>query len=681
MIRSAAAPAVVKTRRPFRHDINALRTIAVGLVVLYHFKTPFVWGGFVGVDIFFVISGYLMTQIITGRLAEGQFNLWGFYADRFRRIVPALLVVCAVVLAIGAPLLDPIALKSVARSVASSITFLSNVDYTTQGGYFGAAPQSNWLLHTWSLSVEWQFYLLYPLLFMGLARLGAGSEQRWAVLASIGMASFLLCIAVPLLRYDAVLRASFFMLPTRAWELVAGGLVAMGPRFALGHAERVGLVATGLALILLSVLLFNDGTIWPNAVAAVPVLGAAFILSGNLADAPWTKIPGVQPIGRWSYSIYLWHWPVIAGLAYFGALESPIAAALGVLMSVGLGAASYYLVERRLTALVFEHGAARWRQAAAVVAVLCAAGVFFAADGLRSLKFPSSDPAVFAAAKQVEAASRDWTFPKDCAHYSTTSTGLRLCRQGGGGKVATLVVGDSYGEEIAPRYRSLARGAADPAVLFVTRPGCAPLPKVQLRGSIKDCAASTREALDMATSGRYPKVLIIGSWLGAFNEERGAPYRGRICFETHAYCRTSWDQGAYLRDATAAFARLRAEIVRMRDARIDVVVLKTFPADPSADPRRLTAALYRQRELPDFGVDTTSIRASAAYPNELVNTLGGPGGATLVDPIDFLCGRQCPMVEGGAPLFYDVSHIRARTVESPAFAFLDRYILPGAQPR
>lgn len=658
----------------FRHDINALRAIAVVSVVLFHFHVPWAWGGFVGVDVFFVISGYLMTQIILKRQAAGTFSIWSFYADRGRRILPALWAVSAAVLLLGCVLMDPLTLQGLARSVASSLTFLSNFDYAAQGGYFGGAAEENWMLHTWSLSVEWQFYLLYPLLFLILARFAANHVRTWLVV--LCALSLILCAVVPLFPFDAPLRFSFFLLPTRAWELLIGGLVVVFPLTRLGKGARTAVLVVGLAAILISILTFSRITIWPSLATVLPVIGTAMVIAAARSDAAWTKFPGVPALGRWSYSIYLWHWPVVA-LLDFLELQGPLVSAAGIAISLVLGAASYFAIERGLAVRLFRMPRGGLIGIAAVTGLVVIAAAVFATHGLRPLKFPGDKPEAVEMARRITLASKDWTFPKSCADYRVTGTQLRLCRQGGGGPVSTLVIGDSYGEEIAPRYASLPKGASDPAVLFVTRPGCAPLPDVQLGGSTKNCARSLDEALAMADAGRFSKIMVIGSWLGAFAEAAGEPARGRVCFPSALGCRASGDPAVYDRDAAASFALLSDHIRRWRAAGTEVTVVKTFPQSRDAAPKRLLATLYREGTLANVRLDTKDMRETAAYSNRLVDGLGRTSGATLIDPIDHLCIDECPLVENGTPLFYDVSHIRSSAVAGPEFAFLDSSILPG----
>lgn len=207
----------------FRRDINGLRAWAVVSVVLYHFGVLGFTGGFVGVDIFFVISGFLMTQIIVRGLQTDNFSILAFYLARAKRIVPALLVLCAVLLVMGWFVLPAPDYKPLGMHVLTSLLFVSNIQYWREAGYFDAASHDKWLLHTWSLSVEWQFYLLFPILLALLWRLYPGPRNTARLLLLLLIASLVLSVWLTLKKPEA----AFFLLPTRAWEMLTGGLVAL----------------------------------------------------------------------------------------------------------------------------------------------------------------------------------------------------------------------------------------------------------------------------------------------------------------------------------------------------------------------------------------------------------------------------------------------------------------------
>lgn len=203
----------------FRKDINGLRAVAVIAVVLFHFNNEWLPGGFAGVDVFFVISGYLMTKIIFEGVENGTFSILAFYSSRAKRIIPALAVCCLVLVLFGWFFLSVIDYEVLSKHVLSSITFLSNIVYATEQGYFDSSSHEKWLLHTWSLSVEWQFYLLFPIFVYFLLKIMSYGKARIAVLITTAFSFLISAIAT-----DIWPSYSYFLLPTRAWEMLVGGI-------------------------------------------------------------------------------------------------------------------------------------------------------------------------------------------------------------------------------------------------------------------------------------------------------------------------------------------------------------------------------------------------------------------------------------------------------------------------
>ena len=203
----------------FRLDINGLRAIAVLAVVLFHFNKSWLPGGYAGVDVFFVISGYLMTGIIVSRIQQNNLSLIGFYAARSRRILPALSILCLVLLLLAWFFLSPPDYKTLSLHVASSATFISNVIFWRETGYFDAAAHEKWLLHTWSLSVEWQFYMLYPIILLLFSKM-CSLKQIARVVTAGTLLGFVFCVFASYYWPNP----SFYLLPTRAWEMLLGGL-------------------------------------------------------------------------------------------------------------------------------------------------------------------------------------------------------------------------------------------------------------------------------------------------------------------------------------------------------------------------------------------------------------------------------------------------------------------------
>lgn len=295
----------------FRYDINGLRAIAVIAVVLFHFNPTWVPGGFTGVDVFFVISGFLMTGIIFRGLESGNFNLFKFYVARANRIIPALAVLCLVLLVFGWFYLMPLDYRALGKHVASSIGFLSNVIYWRESGYFDAASHEKWLLHTWSLSVEWQFYILYPVVLVAIKKfLSLENLKRLIVVGTVLAFAF---SVVATMKWP---NSAYYLLPTRAWELMLGGVAFLYP-WSLSESRKKVAELTGLALILCSYAFVSSDVPWPGHFALLPVLGSYLMIVSNQQSSFITNNAFFQYIGKWSYSIYLWHWPVVVYGYYF----------------------------------------------------------------------------------------------------------------------------------------------------------------------------------------------------------------------------------------------------------------------------------------------------------------------------------------------------------------------------
>lgn len=328
-------------RADFRSDINGLRAWAVVAVILYHFGIPGFGGGFVGVDVFFVISGFLMTGIVVKGLERGTFSVMGFYMARGRRIVPALVALCAVLLVLGWFVLLPPDYKMLSTHSVYAMSFLSNVEFWQEAGYFDVASHEKWLLHTWSLSVEWQFYLILPLVLWAVWRLKPGRlMQTWAV--GLGLVASL---AASVYVTSTQPSAAFYLLHTRAWEMLAGGLVfLLGSKLKLSVLQQRRLASAGLVLITLSVALFDKDTSWPSWRAMLPVAAAMMVLLANhksFLTASWLP----QWLGDRSYSLYLWHWPMVVALTYLSLNDNPWAISAAILLTVLAGHLSYAWVE------------------------------------------------------------------------------------------------------------------------------------------------------------------------------------------------------------------------------------------------------------------------------------------------------------------------------------------------
>ncbi|PRD51902.1 acyltransferase family protein [Sphingobacterium gobiense] len=331
----------------FRYDIAFLRAIAIVSVVLFHLGLPYFNDGYMGVDIFFVLSGYLMTKMILGRMDQGTFRLVDFYQRRLARILPALLVLIIffyvlLYLVLGAKLYD------FSRFALSSSLFVSNIYYYLSSGYFQPASQLNFLLHTWSLSIELQFYVLYPLVLMGLRRLTRNRSQYDSYLLYVLGALSVCCMLYYAPRNQSF---TFYMFHTRAWELLVGGIVFLHEksfRQLLTPRIRNTIAISCIVILLLSVsgLLGMRSSGWPSVFTLIPVVATGLLILVQ-SDFKLYRLSAVRFIAAISYSWYLWHWPLIVLGTYFSLSRQWYYLLAVFVLSFVLGSLSYRFVEIR----------------------------------------------------------------------------------------------------------------------------------------------------------------------------------------------------------------------------------------------------------------------------------------------------------------------------------------------
>ncbi|HPE61742.1 MAG: acyltransferase [Thiothrix sp.] len=329
----------------YRKEIDGLRALAVVPVVLFHAGIPGFDGGFVGVDVFFVISGYLITTLLLEALQQGNFSLVTFYERRARRILPVLLLVVLACLLPAWWLLLPHELVDFGRSMVAVALFVSNVLFWQDSGYFAPDAELMPLLHTWSLAVEEQFYLLFPLLLLAGWRLGR--ERLAGLLGILG----LLSLGLAELGWRFAPDANFYLLPGRAWELLAGAGCAFYPGFrpVAGRVSTAWLAGVGLVLLLGAVGLFDRGLPFPGLYALVPVAGTVLLILYARSDQGVGRVlasPILAGIGLISYSAYLWHQPLLVFTRMLWLDAGPGLLLVAVLLAFGLAWLSWRLVER-----------------------------------------------------------------------------------------------------------------------------------------------------------------------------------------------------------------------------------------------------------------------------------------------------------------------------------------------
>ena len=423
---------------PYRPDIDGLRAVAVLAVVAYHAWPRALGGGFVGVDVFFVISGFLITRI----LLAPDFSFASFYARRVRRIFPALLIVLAATAAIGATFLPLDNLRNLLVHTIGGGLFVANIVSYHDVGYFNGVAELKPLVHLWSLGVEEQFYLLWPVLVW----LAVRKKVLAPAIAIVAVAS----LALFLWWSERDPRAAFYLSPARFWELLAGAMLV---RTAVPERWRGAAAATGLALIAASTMLLSAETELPGMLMLVPVVGACLVVASPGAHRAGRLLASraAVAIGLVSYPLYLWHWPLLSLLRNFDRAPSTAAICATVALAFVLAALTWRTVERPLVALGL-------RPLAATLAAAMLAGVGLAA----------------AAREAMPAESNEIANAACTTRYPFRPDGLWFCRLSKDTAPTVLLLGDSHANhlydgvaEVFPNDAVLAIGACMPTVGLV----------------------------------------------------------------------------------------------------------------------------------------------------------------------------------------------------------------------
>ncbi|MDB5505947.1 MAG: hypothetical protein JWR75_585 [Devosia sp.] len=489
-----------------RKDIDGLRAVSVLAVILYHFGFGLP-GGFVGVDVFFVISGYLITSIIYREMANGRFSIAGFYDRRIRRILPATLFVILCTLVAGYFILLPADYAGLGSSAVAASVGASNIFFwLNTGGYFDEATDLLPLLHTWSLGVEEQFYLLWPLCLLLIFRI-FGSNRLWPLL-------FLTAVLVASLAASIIITPTdqpqaFYLLHSRAWELALGGLLvflpALRPRLISELAPLVG-----LGLIAAALTLFTSETPFPSYSALLPCVGAALILWPADRQSLGSRLLSLPPlpfIGAISFSAYLWHWPLLVMYRHYGSTELPAQGerlALAV-ATLGVAAASWKWIERP-----FRSWRPKFRVSiiGGIAAALVVAGGGFIISYSGGAPFRLSAQALYYQSftgKIEPSPGKDACFLRQSfTDFDPTACLLPTMAD----KINVLLIGDSHSAMYAKALRELGDGIS---VSQATASGCTPV--IPLTGADR-CTGLLKGIFDRSIGVEHYDVVIVAARWG-----------------------------------------------------------------------------------------------------------------------------------------------------------------------
>ena len=637
----------------YRPDIDGLRAIAVVAVLGFHAFPSSFPGGFTGVDIFFVISGFLISGIILEELQSGTFTFGRFYARRIRRIFPALALVLTATLLLGWWALSPYDYEELGAQVAAGAGFVSNLLLFHESGYFDTDSALKPLLHLWSLGVEEQYYLVWPLLLFVLRN----HIQRifWLILG-VAACSF----ALNIILVGRLPSAAFYLPATRFWELMLGSIAAyvgVHPTRAINISlpwRNVTAVA-GVILLALAFVLVRDGRGFPGWWALLPTLGSLLLIQSGPQAWVNKKLLANRMlvyIGLISYPLYLWHWPLLTYARILNGEIPPSSVRVGVLvLGVILAWATYEFVEKPVRRLGRGPTGVRTAGfAAASVGALAVYGLLVVGNFVQARS--SSIPYL----AEISAAYSDW-------HIRAQGT------IPGDARGTVLFFGDSHMQQFWPRLEALTQDehAAHHTVIFRTRGGCAPVPGIERVGY--GCNQFVEETFALARKPEIQTVIISASWVG-FTDRTD-------------YYKAGDEGGEPLKMLTPGtewvLDGFEAAVGGLVKAGKQVVIVLSSPYGKQFDPREMAQRDgwgFRVR-LP-APVSRRAMDSDSAFIDDRLKEIAQRTHASVLDPRDTICGSAtCPTLDSrGKPLLKDDSHLRSSFVRSHFDAF-DRFVVPS----
>ena len=615
---------------PYRRDIDGLRAVAVLFVIGFHYFPSVFRGGFVGVDVFFVISGFLITSLIHQDVAAGQFSIAAFYGRRIRRIFPALILVLLVALAVGLLFMLPGAYRMLGLNTAASAGFVANIALFVQQDYFAPSAELNPLLHIWSLGVEEQFYLVWPLILMLLAR------HRAAFLVAIGLTIASFAGNVVQTASDPV--SAFFLPLSRFWELGAGAVLALFQARAGGPSHSKEWAGwAGLSLLVLAMLVVDRDKAFPGWWALLPVAGATLLIVAGETARPnriFLSHRKLVYIGLVSYPLYLWHWPLLVFARIIRFQKEPT-----IIMSIGLIVVSgvlahltYRLIERPIRSRGYLSTKAI-TLAAALAVCGCLGLAVYAKDGLPD-RFPSD---IQKRVMNNDKGDRD-------AHACRYDAGMRpsvMCDgTGSAGSPLVLLWGDSHAFHLIAGLSALQRERQDFRFARYIAFACAPMADA-LAPSPPYCNEANAFARQKIEALSPDTVIIAARW-SAYNGTRGY--------------------------ALMDEKRLTRTIEWLKAAGVQhIVVFGQFPhwkLAPSVIPLRdLQFNIFKRQahvdKMPER--DSTYLDRSAFAAEDMVKRVAEVENATFISPAATLCNRNGCLItvpdSGGVPVSPDDGHL------------------------
>lgn len=632
----------------YRADIDGLRAIAILSVLLFHAGVDGFSGGFVGVDIFFVISGFLITATLVREIKEKRLSLLGFYERRFRRILPMAFFVILMCIIVGYFVLDSYHYKKLAESVFANNVFLSNIYFQGEVSYFDDPSELKPLLHTWTLAVEEQFYLIFPITLVLISYFRV-SGVRWLYMALA--VSFMLSVYMT----GNNSSEAFYYVHSRAWQFLLGGVLALSFSSRSRNDRGTSLIAgVGLFLIVYSIVTFTEETRFPGPYAAIPSMGAAFIIySGSNGSTFVSRLLSLQPfvfIGLISYSLYLWHWPIFVFFKFYNIIELGSWQKIGlIIISVFLSFLSYRFIETPIRLRrVFESRHSLFLGTAVITVVFVFTSVLLVKSEGLPQRYSSEG------LLQIHAEDHEGEHWFDCERALLRNQET-LCTLGSIGEPEFLLWGDSHARAIASAISMSAarRGASG---VLATRSACPPLDGIERPGR-RTCHIFNKGIhAYIADHPGIRTVILAARWTISVESHRYKQENGMSI----RLIDISDIENSGLSNALLFERGLRRTINKIQQQGIRVVLMRPIPEVGYDVPSALHAAVLTGRDVNAIIAPTFPEYARRnANVTAIINRLEHELHITTVNPASLLCDQDVCRVatDDGFALYRDDDHL------------------------
>lgn len=627
----------------YRADIDGIRCLAILPVVIFHAFPHLIPGGFIGVDIFFVISGYLISSIIYQESHQGTFSYSNFYYRRIKRIFPALLAVLLFCMVMSYIYMLPSELKTISRHIIAGVFFSQNINLFFESGYFDASTELKPLMHLWSLGVEEQFYIIFPIIVLFLAK-----ERRTLFIAilCIMLLSFIYCLKLTF----SNINAAYYLPFTRMWELMVGCIIAFPEfkkRIIISKISSDFLSILGIFGILLSCFIIDSTSFFPGYVSLLPVISTAMlIVSGENAIINKNILSNklIVFIGLISYPLYLWHWPIISYMKIIGIFDSRYVKIIAVALGLIAASLTYLFIEKPIKKIKDRKKIVFSVSGVTIIVVSVSVLSFFGKIN------PINNDYLF---RDIIAAKGEWEYPKGLTDISIGNVQMK----GIPGEEYTLYYGDSNMEEYSSRIVKLKRDepSSNRGVLFLTSSGCLPIGGLVYK-DYDQCNSMPSKLISVLKSGKVDRVVISALWYKYFI---GTP-SGEMKYNDGSFVGSQ-------HGINVSMEKLSDLLDKVRSFNINTYLILTKPIGPQLDPANMIIRKANGNSLISINdININDFMKPFFKIQEMMLKIANEKNVNVIDPLKELCSDDIcsPVNKDGMVMYKDDSHLRPSFVSN-----------------